>query len=255
MGVVNSTPDSFYDGGNYTAIDNALKQVEKHLKEGATIIDIGGYSSKPDATAISVAEELKRVLPLIKEINLQYPEAILSIDTFRSEVAEKAIKAGAAIVNDISAGEMDNKMLETVADLQVPYIAMHMKGTPQTMQINPTYTNVTEEIIYYFSKKIDVINQLGINDIILDVGFGFGKTVEDNYNLLSSLDLFKIFNIPILVGVSRKSMLYKPLGVTPQEALNATTVAHTIALQKQANILRVHDVKEAMECIKIVGLI
>lgn len=256
MGVINSTPDSFYDGGSYNEIDKALKQVRKHLNDGASFIDVGGYSSRPDAKHITTEEEIKRVIPLILEINSQFPEAVISIDTFRSEVAEKAIKSGASIINDISAGDLDTKMLETVADLQVPYIAMHMKGTPQTMQLNPLYNkDIAKEIIYYFSKKIETINKLNINDIILDVGFGFGKTIEDNYQLLSSLDLFKIFNIPILAGVSRKSMIYKPLEIKPSEALNATSVVHTIALQKQVNILRVHDVKEAMECIKIVGLI
>lgn len=256
MGVVNSTPDSFYDGGSYNEINKALKQVRKHLNDGASFIDVGGYSSRPDAKHITTEEEIKRVIPLILEINSQFPEAIISIDTFRSEVAEKAIKSGASIINDISAGDLDTKMLETVADLQVPYIAMHMKGTPQTMQLNPLYNkDIAKEIIYYFSKKIETINKLNINDIILDVGFGFGKTIEDNYQLLSSLDLFKIFNIPILAGISRKSMIYKSLEIKPSEALNATSVVHTIALQKQVNILRVHDVKEAMECIKIVGLI
>ncbi len=255
MGVINSTPDSFYDGGNYNQIDLALKQVEKHLNDGATFIDVGGYSSKPDAKKVSEVEEINRVIPLIKEINSQFPQALVSIDTFRSKVAEKAIESGACIVNDISAGELDKNMLPAVSDLQVPYIAMHMKGTPQTMQQNPTYRNVVEEIIYYFSKKIEDINQLGINDVMLDVGFGFGKTIEDNYKLLNSLDLFKLFKIPILVGVSRKSMLYKPLEVNPSEALNATTIAHTIALQKNINILRLHDVKEAVECIKINELI
>lgn len=255
MGIINSTPDSFYDGGNYDELNLAIKQVEKHVKEGATFIDIGGYSSKPNANKVSEEEELKRVLPLIKEVGRQFPETIISIDTFRSKVAEQAINAGAAIVNDISAGELDKNMLATVADLQVPFIAMHMKGVPQNMQHNPTYNNVVEEIIFYFSKKIETINQLGINDIILDVGFGFGKNIEDNYKLLNSLDLFKLFQIPILVGVSRKSMLYKPLSITPEEALNATTIAHTIALQQKVNILRVHDVKEAKECIKIIDLL
>lgn len=251
MGVINSTPDSFYDGGNYNKVSLALKQVEKHLNEGASFIDVGGYSSRPNAIKVSEEEELRRVIPLIKEINTQFPQALVSIDTFRSKVAEKAVYAGASIINDISAGELDDKMLNTVAELQVPYIAMHMKGTPQNMQKNPIYKNVVEEIIYYFSKKIEKANQLGINDLILDVGFGFGKSIEDNYKLLNSLDLFKLFKIPILVGVSRKSMLYKPLEIEPSEALNASTIAHTVALQKQINILRVHDVKEAIECIKI----
>lgn len=254
MGIINVTPDSFYDGGKNNTITNALEQAEKHLNEGATFLDIGGYSSRPDAQHISEEEELNRVLPVIKEIISQFPEAIISIDTFRSGVASKAIENGASIINDISAGEIDGNMLKTVANLQVPYIAMHMKGTPQTMQNNPTYNNVIEEIIYYFSKKIETINLLGINDVILDVGFGFGKTIEDNYILLNNLKNFKLFNIPILTGVSRKSMLYKPLSIDANKALNATTAAHTIALQNGSNILRVHDVKEAVETIKIVEL-
>lgn len=251
MGIVNITPDSFFDGGNYNTVDLALKQVEKHLSEGASFIDIGGYSSRPNAIHIDTAEELRRVLPVVKEIRIQFPEAVISVDTFRSEVAEKVIENGASLINDISAGEMDAKMLETIASLQVPYIAMHMKGTPQTMQKNPVYRNVVKDLIYYFSKKIDTINTLGINDIVLDVGFGFGKTVEDNFKLLNSLDLFKLFKIPILVGLSRKSMLYKPLEISASQSLNATTVAHTVALQNGANILRVHDVKEALECVKV----
>lgn len=254
MGIINVTPDSFYDGGKNNTITNALEQAEKHLNEGASFLDIGGYSSRPDAQHISEEDELNRVLPVIKEIISQFPEAIISIDTFRSGVASKAIENGASIINDISAGEIDGNMLKTVANLQVPYIAMHMKGTPQTMQNNPTYSNVIEEIIYYFSKKIETINLLGINDVILDVGFGFGKTIEDNYKLLNNLENFKLFNIPILTGVSRKSMLYKPLNIDANEALNATTAAHTIALQNGSNILRVHDVKEAVETIKIVEL-
>lgn len=254
MGVINITPDSFYDGSKNNTIDKAISQVEKHINEGATFIDIGGYSSRPDAKHITETEETERVLPIIKEVKNNFPEVNISIDTFRSVVAEKAILNGASIINDISAGEMDNKMLETVADLQVPYIAMHMKGTPQTMQNRPNYSNVVEEIIYYFSKKIEDINQLGINDCLLDVGFGFGKSIEDNYKLLNNLERFKIFNIPILTGISRKSMLYKPLVIEPSMALNATSVAHTIALQNGSNILRVHDVKEAIECIKIVEL-
>ena len=255
MGIVNVTPDSFYDGGNYNTIDLAVKQVKKHLEEGADFIDIGGYSSRPDAKHISPEEELKRVLPVLKEIVRQFPEAVVSVDTFRSSIAEKTVQNGASIINDISAGEMDAKMLETIADLQVPYIAMHMKGTPRTMQKNPNYGNVTEDLIYYFSKKIDNINTLGINDIILDVGFGFGKSIADNYKLLANLDLFKLFKIPILIGVSRKSMLYKPLEITAAESLNASSIAHTIALQNGANVLRVHDVKEALECVKIYNLL
>lgn len=253
MGIVNVTPDSFYDGGKYNdSLLTVLKQVEKHLEEGATFIDVGGYSSRPNAKDISVEEEQSRVLPVIKEIVRNFPEVLISIDTFRSEVAKRAIHEGASIVNDISAGNLDAKMPETVAELQVPYIAMHMKGTPQTMQLNPVYNNVVEDLIYFFSKKMDEFNMLGINDVILDVGFGFGKTVEDNYRLLKHLERFKLFKIPILVGVSRKSMLYKPLDISPELALNATTVAHTIALQNGANMLRTHDVKEAIEAIHLV---
>ena len=253
MGIVNVTPDSFYDGGKYNrSLSAVLKQVEKHLDEGATFIDVGGYSSRPNAKNISVEEEQSRVLPVIKEIVKNFPEVLISIDTFRSEVAIRAVNEGASIVNDISAGNLDVKMPGTVAELQVPYIAMHMKGTPQTMQQNPVYNDVVKDLIYFFSKKMDEFNLLGINDVILDVGFGFGKTVEDNYRLLKHLDRFKLFKIPILVGVSRKSMLYKPLDISPELALNATTVAHTIALQNGANILRAHDVKEAMEAIRLV---
>ncbi len=254
MGVINITPDSFYDGGQNNTIEKAIKQAQKHLKEGATFLDIGGYSSRPDAQHISEEEEINRVIPVIKELHAHFPNSILSIDTFRSGVAEQAILHGASIINDISAGELDPNMLPTVAQLQVPYIAMHMKGTPQSMQENPIYNNVVEEIIYYFSKKIDEINQLSINDVVLDVGFGFGKSIEDNYQLLNQLSAFKLFNIPILTGISRKSMLYKPLEITPKQALNATSVAHTIALQNGSNILRVHDVKEALECIKLLVL-
>ncbi|MCT4580406.1 MAG: dihydropteroate synthase [Flavobacteriales bacterium] len=254
MGVINITPDSFYDGGQTNTIEKAVAQAEKHLSEGATFLDIGGYSSRPDAPHISEEEELNRVLPVIREISTSFPDSILSVDTFRSRIAEKAVEQGAAIINDISAGDIDPEMLAVIAALQVPYIAMHMKGTPQTMQNNPNYGNVIEEIIYYFSKKIDDINCKGINDVILDVGFGFGKSIEDNYQLLNQLSAFKLFKIPILTGVSRKSMLYKPLEITPEKALNATSIAHTIALQKGSNILRVHDVKAAIECIRIVEL-
>jgi len=253
MGIVNVTPDSFYDGGKYNnTLSTVLKQVEKHLEEGATFIDVGGYSSRPNAKNVSVEVELNRVLPVIKEIVKVFPDALVSIDTFRSEVARQSINEGASLVNDISAGNLDAEMPKTVANLQVPYIAMHMKGTPQTMQQNPIYNDVVEDLIYFFSKKIDGFNQLGINDVILDVGFGFGKTVEDNYRLLKHLDRFKLFKIPILVGISRKSMLYKPLDISPEQALNATTVAHTVALQNGANILRAHDVKEAVEAIHLV---
>lgn len=255
MGIINTTPDSFYDGGKNNTIDKVIQLAEKHIKEGATILDIGGYSSRPNAKHITEKEEKQRVIPIVKEINNAFPNSIISIDTFRSKIAQEAIKNGASIINDISAGNIDEKMLQTIAELQVPYIAMHMNGNPKNMQNKPVYKDVVQDIIYYFSKKIDKINKLGINDVILDVGFGFGKSLEDNYKLLNNISLFKIFNIPILAGVSRKSMLYLPLNITPNKALNATTVAHTIAIQNGCNILRVHDVKEAKECIEILKII
>ncbi len=255
MGILNVTPDSFFDGGKYTSEITIINQVEKMLSEGATFIDIGAYSSRPGAKFISEEEELNRILPIIKILVKTFPEIIISIDTFRSEVAKQCVLNGAAIINDISAGSLDKEMFKTVAELQIPYIIMHMQGTPKNMQLNPTYTNVTQEILYYFSKKTAQLRALGVNDIITDIGFGFGKTIKHNYQLLNQLELFKNLETPILVGISRKSMLYKPLEISPEIALNATTSANTIALLNGANILRVHDVKEAMECIKIVNLL
>ena len=255
MGILNITPDSFYDGGKYKNELEILTQTEKMLHEGATFIDVGAYSSRPGAAHISEKEELSRILPVIDLLVKYFPEIILSVDTFRSEIAQKTIKNGAAIINDISGGKMDENMFQTVADLQVPYILMHMLGTPQNMQQNPVYEDVTKDIITFFSKQIYKLHQLKVNDIIIDVGFGFGKTVKDNYALLSNLSLFKQLDVPILTGISRKSMLYKPLEITAKEALNATTVANTIALLNGASILRVHDVKEAVEAIKIVKLL
>jgi dihydropteroate synthase len=254
MGIINITPDSFYDGGKTNNIQDALAQATKHIEEGATIIDIGGYSSRPGAANISIEEEINRVTPIIETIRIKHPEVIISIDTFRSEVAKKAIEKGAHIVNDISAGELDDKMFKTVADLNVPYIMMHMKGNPQNMQEKPQYENILLEITNYFSIKIEQLISLGVKDIIIDPGFGFGKTVAHNYNILKNLSHFKLLGLPILVGLSRKSMLYKPLNSTSENALNATTAAHMIALQNGAKILRVHDVKEAMEAIKIFKL-
>lgn len=253
MGILNITPDSFFDGGRYKNETTILTQVEKMLSEGATFIDIGAYSSRPGAAHISEAEELARIVPVIELLVRKFPEIIISVDTFRSAVAKKTIEAGAAMINDISAGNMDTNMFNMVATLQVPYIIMHMLGTPQDMQENPTYTDVSKEIISFFAKKIHRLHQLKVNDVLIDVGFGFGKTLEHNYELLKDLDLFKNLEHPLLVGISRKSMLYKPLNINAQEALNATTSAHTIALLNGTNILRVHDVKEAMEAIKIVG--
>ena len=255
MGILNITPDSFYDGGKYKNELEILTQTEKMLHEGATFIDVGAYSSRPGAAHISEKEELSRILPVIDLLVKNFPEIILSVDTFRSEIAQKTIENGAAIINDISGGKMDENMFQTVADLQVPYILMHMLGTPQNMQQNPVYEDVTIDIITFFSKQIYKLHQLKVNDIIIDVGFGFGKTIENNYELLSNLSLFKQLDVPILAGISRKSMLYKPLEITAKEALNATTVANTIALLNGASILRVHDVKEAVEAIKIVNQI
>jgi len=253
MGILNITPDSFYDGGKYKNEADILFQTEKMLNEGATFIDVGAYSSRPGAAHISEKEELKRILPVIDLLVKYFPEIIISVDTFRSEIAKKTIENGAAIINDISGGKMDEKMFQTVAELQVPYILMHMLGTPQNMQQNTVYEDVTKDIIRFFSEQIFKLHQLKMNDIIIDMGFGFGKTLQHNYEILSNLALFKNLDAPILIGVSRKSMLYKPLDITANEALNATTAANTIALLNGANILRVHDVKEAVEAIKIVN--
>ncbi|MCL4144920.1 UNVERIFIED_CONTAM: hypothetical protein GTU68_015751 [Idotea baltica] len=252
MGILNVTPDSFYDGGTLKNDKDVLNKVDNMLTSGATFIDVGGYSSKPNAKDVSGTEELKRVIPVIELLTKTYPDILISIDTFRSTVAKKAITAGACMINDISAGDLDANMFTTVAELQVPYIIMHMQGTPKTMQLNPTYIDITKDLIFYFSQKLNSLRKLGVNDIIIDVGFGFGKTIEQNYQLLNNLVLFQNLDTPILTGVSRKSMLYKVLDTTPKEALNATTVANTVALLNGSSILRVHDVKEAVEAIKIV---
>lgn len=251
MGILNLTPDSFYDGGKYQNEKEVLAQTEKMLQEGATFIDVGAYSSRPGAKHITEDEELARIVPIIKLLVSTFPDIILSVDTFRSNVAIACIEQGAAIINDISAGEMDENMFATAAALGVPYIMMHMQGTPQNMQQNPVYRNITEEVIFYFSNKIAQARSFGINDIILDPGFGFGKTIEHNYRLLSEQELLKNIELPLLIGLSRKSMIYKTLNITAQEALNGTTALHMISLQKGANILRVHDVKEAMQCIEL----
>lgn len=251
MGILNVTPNSFYDGGFYPDEKSILHHTEKMLKEGATFIDIGGYSSKPNAETVSETEELKRVIPAIKTIVKHYPEVLLSIDTYRSKVAFESIENGACIVNDISAGMLDEAMMPTVAKLQVPYIMMHMKGNPQTMQQNTDYENLVTDILYYFSERVAKARSLSINDLIIDCGFGFAKTVEQNFELLNKMELFQILELPILTGISRKSMVYKTLHTTPNEALNGTTVLNTIALTKGASILRVHDVKEAVECVQL----
>jgi len=251
MGILNITPNSFYDGGKYTNEKQCLAQVEKMLFEGATFIDIGAYSSKPSAEFVSETEEIARLVPAVQLILKHFPEALISVDTFRANVAKAALDAGASIVNDIAAGGLDEQMMQTVAEFQVPYIMMHMRGNPQTMQSLAQYDNVTKEVLFYFSEKIAQARSFGINDLIIDPGFGFAKTIGQNFELLSHLELFERLQLPILVGVSRKSMIYKTLGTTAELALNGTTVLNTIALQKGSNILRVHDVKEAIECVKL----
>lgn len=251
MGIINVTPDSFYDGGKNNSIEAAINQVRKHLKEGAVVIDIGGYSSRPGADEVTEKEELNRTIPIIEAVLIAFPDTIISIDTFRSNVAKKAIEAGAAIINDISAGDLDENMFSVVAEKQVPYIIMHMQGIPKTMQNNPNYTNIIQEIMDYFSKKINALRKKGVNDIIIDPGFGFGKTLEHNYEILGKLNNLQLLNVPVLAGISRKSMIYKLLNTSAKESLNGTIAANIIALQNGANILRVHDVKEATECIKL----
>jgi dihydropteroate synthase len=252
MGVLNLTPDSFYDGGSYNNKDRALAQTEKMLLEGATFIDIGGASSKPGSVEISTDEELARVLPVIEEIHKIFPETSISIDTYRSDVAKLAVAAGAAVVNDISGGNLDAKMLKTVGALGVPYIAMHMQGTPQNMQDKPSYDNILTDIRSFFAAKIDAAHKAGIHDIIIDPGFGFGKTLKHNYSLLKNLSSIKMNGIPMLIGVSRKSMIYKLLQTEVTDALNGTTVLNTVALQQGAQILRVHDVKEAHQAVQLI---
>ncbi|MFI2744016.1 dihydropteroate synthase [Zhouia sp. PK063] len=251
MGILNITPDSFFDGGKYKEENDFIMQTQKMLDEGATFIDIGAYSSRPGAKHITEKEEMERIVPVVKLLIKHFPDILISIDTFRSEVAKATVNAGAAIINDIAAGSLDNYMIETVAQLQVPYIMMHMKGNPQNMQTNPTYENITKEVLHYFSEKIEKARALGLNDIVIDPGFGFAKTLEHNYELLQHLELLQFLELPVLVGVSRKSMIYKLLENTAAEALNGTTIVNTIALQKGAQILRVHDVKEAVQTVKI----
>jgi len=251
MGILNITPDSFYDGGSYTNEKEILVQTEKMLKEGATFIDVGAYSSRPGANHISLEEELERILPVIKMILNHFPETLLSIDTFRSEIAKQCVDNGACIINDISAGKLDENMFATVASLQVPYIMMHLKGTPQTMKKHMDYDNLLKEILKYFSERVSIAHSHKIKDLIIDPGFGFSKTIKQNFQLLDNLELLSILEKPLLVGLSRKSMIYKTLESTVQDALNGTSSVNTIALLKGAKILRVHDVKEAMECIKL----
>lgn len=255
MGILNITDNSFYDGGQYNSEEKILSHTKKMLDEGASIIDLGAQSSKPDSEPISEKEETEKLVSTIHLLKQNFPEIIISIDTYRSKVAEKCINSGADIINDISAGEMDEEMFATIAKLKVPYIIMHMKGTPKMMQNNPKYNNVTEEVFSYLEKKVNELKQLGVTDIIIDPGFGFGKTIKHNYQLLNHLEKFTQLGVPLLIGASRKSMIYNILETNTENALNGTTVAHTVALQKGINIIRTHDVKEAMECIKIVNFV
>ena len=251
MGILNVTPNSFFDGGKYKNETEILSQVEKMVIEGATFIDIGAYSSKPNAEFVSEEEEISRIVPAIDLILKYFPETILSIDTFRGEVAKVSIESGAAIINDISAGHLDDKMLAVIGKYNVPYIMMHMRGTPQTMQTLTVYDDIVQEMLFYFSERIAKARSFGINDLIIDPGFGFAKKLDQNYEVFQKMELFNLLNLPLLIGISRKSMIYKTLNISIEEALNGTTILNTLALNKGAKILRVHDVKEAMECITL----
>jgi dihydropteroate synthase len=253
MGILNATPDSFYEGSRFMGGERILLQAEKLLKEGADILDIGGQSTRPGSKQVNEEEELSRIVEPIELLHERFPETIISVDTYRSKIAAEAVFAGASMVNDISGGNLDPSMLTTVGKLNVPYICMHMQGTPQTMHKDPVYENVTREVLDYFIKKIHACQEAGIHDVIIDPGFGFGKNSSHNFELLKNLPLFKILEKPLLTGISRKSTIYKTLGISANEALNGTTVLNTIALLNGANILRVHDVKEAKEAVVLVG--
>ena len=252
MGILNITPDSFYDGGRRKTTMEFLLHAGKMLEEGATFIDVGAYSSRPGADDISEEEELNRMLPVVESLVKNFPEILISVDSFRSKVARAAVEAGAALINDISAGNLDPEMMKTVGELQVPYIMMHMRGNPKTMKDMNEYNDLTEDVLFYFSEKISEARDCGINDLVIDPGFGFSKNIPQNFELLSSLELFRNLDLPILSGLSRKSLIYKTFKTGPEEALNGTTVLNTISLMKGADILRVHDVKEAVECVKLV---
>lgn len=252
MGILNITPDSFFDGGKYITEKECIEQVERMILEGASIIDIGAVSTRPGALEVSKEEELARLLPIVKTVASNFPNIIISVDTWRSSIAEEAINSGAHIINDISGGQFDDKMFETIAKYNVPYILMHTTGKPNNMQQNTDYQDVVHDIIRFFSFQLNTLRELGVHDVILDPGFGFGKTLDQNYDLMNRLSSFHVLNLPILVGVSRKSMAYKLLNITAQDSLNATTILNTIALLNGASILRVHDVKQAMEAIYIV---
>ncbi len=255
MGIINATPDSFYEGSRFSGTDKILVQAEKMISEGADILDIGGQSTRPGSEQVSEDTELSRIIGSVEAIHQKFPEIIISVDTYYSTVAKKCIYAGASIVNDISSGTMDKEMLSTIAALQVPFVAMHMKGTPQTMQQQADYENVTREVLDFFIRKKDECKTAGIADVIIDPGFGFAKTIAHNFQVLKDLSVFKMLDAPLLVGLSRKSSVYKTLGISPEEALNGTTVLNTVALMNGANILRVHDVKEAKEAIKLCGAV
>lgn len=251
MGILNLTPNSFFDGGKYTNETEIIAQVQKMLSEGATFIDIGAFSSKPNAEFVSVEEEMARIVSIVDLLVQRFPNILISIDTFRSQVAEACIQKGAALINDISAGKLDDAMLGVVAKYNLPYIMMHMRGTPQTMSTLTQYEDVVKEVLLYFSERIAVARSLGVNDLIVDPGFGFAKTLEQNYEVLQKMELFQQLKLPVLVGISRKSMIYKTLNNNASESLNGTTTLNTISLLKGANILRVHDVKEAVECVTL----
>ena len=251
MGILNLTPDSFYDGGQFNVLDRALEQTEKMIYEGAFFIDLGACSTKPGAKEISEDEEKKRLYPILEKLIEKFPKQHFSIDTYRSSVAAGSLDRGASMINDISGGQFDPLMMKTVGEFKVPYVLMHILGTPKEMQKNPKYKNIVQEVLYYFSESVQNAYSNGINDVIIDPGFGFGKTLEHNFELLKNLDLFKTLELPVLVGISRKSMIYKKLGISPDEALNGTTVLNTLALLKGVNILRVHDVKQTKESIDL----
>ena len=251
MGILNVTPNSFFDGGKYNSTNKLEEQARKMLDEGADIIDLGAYSTQPNAPFVSEEEELNRMIPAVQQLVAAFPNIILSIDTFRAEVAKQALENGAAIINDVSAGLLDDQMMQVVGAFKVPYIMLHMKGTPQNMQQFTDYEDVMHDMIYYFSERIAIAKSHGIVDVIVDPGFGFSKTLDQNYEVLQKLDLLQNLDVPVLSALSRKSMIYKFFQTTPQEALNGTSVLNTISLMKGANLLRVHDVKEAVECVKL----
>ena len=251
MGILNLTPDSFYDGGKYNSVDNSLKQCEKMIKEGATFIDVGAISTRPGAEEFTLDIERKRLLPILEKLLINFPSCLFSVDTFRSEIAEETLQMGVAIINDISGGEFDEKMFGIVGKYNSPYILMHRKGNSKTMQSNPQYSNIVTELISYFSEKISIANESGIKDIIIDVGFGYGKSIKHNFKLLKNIELFQSLNCPVLTGISRKSMIWKYLKISPETSLNGTTFLHSYALQGGSQLLRVHDVKIAKECIDL----